>query len=841
MPGFYHQSIEDVLKELGSSLKGLTDAEARKRLALHGQNELREEKISPLKIFVRQLTNPLIYVLFIASAISLAIGGVADCFIILIIIAINSALGFIQEMRAAKSIEALKKLTESSNEVVRDGKAVSIPSSQLVPGDYIILYEGELVTADIRLLDSQGLMVDESAITGESVPVAKHHAAKVPKNAMPYELSNTLLTGTTIVRGFGHGIVAYTGGKTYLASIAEKAQKPSPDPPLIASLKAYSKRYMALVISLCSLMAAIGFFQGRSFLDLSYILVAELVSSIPEGLPIIITLVLTIGALQLSRQKALIRSLPAAETLGSVTVIASDKTGTITEGRLEVKEVFSPEIEELKRIAALCNDAHGKSGDPIDSALSRWVDRYDEIRAKHPRFWSYPFDARYMLMATANEVGGENRLFVKGAFESLEKHADGGQDLKEIQEAFHALLDRGLRVLAFGSGEWRGETDPKQWKIRIVGLVGFMDLPKPSVAEAVASAKKAGIRVKMITGDHPKTAAAVAEQIGISPKGGAYLTGKEIDALSDAELLAALEETTVLARILPEHKFRVVQVLQQGKERVAVTGDGVNDMPALKAADIGIAMGSGTEAAKAVSDMVILDNNLKIIVGAIRSARIIRDNIGKATQYLCATSLMEVAFIAFVIFSNYWLPITAIQILWINLMTGGAVDKVFAFTKEEGDVMARKPRRETVNFIEFPQVVRMAVFCLGMGLFAFFMYLRLLEEEKAPALVSSIVFSMLVVIQWAHGIQEQKETEPFFKNIVNSFRINPYIFLALGAAFGLQSIPIYVFPEFFRCEPMGLSDWTYPLIGFFVSFFFLEARKWIEWLWVAKKKQGSAL
>jgi len=827
-------SIEEVIQFLDSSPQGLKGSEATRRLQKHGKNQLEEKKTSRFKIFARQFANPLIYVLFAASLVSLAISRIHDFFVINAIVAINGILGFIQEWKAENSIEALKKLTESCNEVMRDGKPVSVPSSELVPGDYAILYEGELVTADIRLLDSHGLMVDESAITGESAPVVKHHGAKVKKGALPYELENVLLTGTTIVRGTGHGIVIHTGPNTYLASIAKAAQDPSPDPPLIASLKVYAKRYIVMVLCLICFMGLVGYLQHRSLVDLAYLLIAEIVSSIPEGLPIVITLVLTIGALTLSRNKALIRSLPAAETLGSVTVIASDKTGTITEGKLEVKEVFAKDGDELKAISALCNDAHGKKGDPIDLALSRWVGNYEQARRLCPRIWSYPFDAKLMLMATANEVNGKRRIYVKGAFESLKKLADGKQDFKEIETACHALLDKGLRVLAFGSGEWRGEeTESKQWDIRLVGLIGFMDLPKRGVAEAVASAKRAGIHVIMLTGDHPKTAQAVARQIGIATNGG-YLTGKEIEELSEQELLGALKETTVLARILPEHKYRVVKALQSGAERVAVTGDGVNDVPALKAADIGIAMGSGTGAAKAVSDMVILDNNLKVIVNAIRNARVIRDNIRKATQYLGATSLSEVVFIALVIFTGYSLPITAIQILWINIVTGGVVDKVFAFTKEEGDVMARKPRRSGNHFIDLSQGIRMALFSVGMGTFAFFLYIHLLEVYSSPAVISSIVFCTLVFIQWAHGIQEQKETEPFFKNVWESIRINPYIFLSLGVGVALQCVPIYVFPEFFYSTPLSISDWIYPGIAFIASFLFLELRKWGE-RWIFEK------
>jgi len=825
---FHTLSIEETFKRLESTTQGLSSDEVKRRQKHFGKNVLIEEKISKFKIFLRQFKSGLIYILFVASFVSILIGEWTDFLVINCIILINGLIGFWQEIKAEASITALKKMTESKNQAMRDGKFISIASSELVPGDYIIFHEGEVVTADIRLTESTGLMIDESSMTGESVPIVKDHSAILPENSLPYELVNSLLAGTVVVRGSGHGVVAKTGAKTYLASIAEKAKEASPETPLNKALRYFTRNYIILLVALFFLMGAIGFLQGRAILNISYILLASLVSAVPEGLPIVLTLVMVLGALALSKRQALIRYLPSVETLGSVTIIASDKTGTITEGRLVVKEVYSKELEKLQMIAALCNDSHDGLGDPLDVALSKWVEGYDGIRKEYPRSWTHSFDMRLMLMATAHKINDTEELLIKGAFESLKEKVENKEELQELDNVFSSFLDQGLRVIAFGSGKWENNHDPASWKIKIVGLVGFLDPAKDGVKEAVIAAKKAGVRVVMITGDHPMTAKAVAKEVEIWAENDQILTGKEIEGYSDKRLLEALRVTTVLARILPEHKYRVVKLLQESKEIVAVTGDGVNDVPALKAADIGIAMGGGTEAAKSVSKMVITDNNLRIIVEAIRNARVIARNIRKVIYYLISTSLQEIVLIALAIFSNLPLPLVAIQILWINLVTDGVLDKTFPFIKEEGDVMADRPCRPEKQFFDFRQIIRILSFGIVVGLLCFFLYIHLIEAYEMK-MVSTIIFTSVVFAQWANGIQAQKDSEPFLKNVVRSFTINPLIFWGVALGIVLQCSIIYFAPILFHSVPMDLEHWRYPLLVFFLAFGIVEIRKWIEW------------
>ena len=820
---FHAFSIDQTFQHAATSSDGLSHGEVRRRQKQYGKYALEEGHISFWAIFFRQFHSIPIYILFVASLVSISIGEFVDFTVVMGIIFLNGLIGFWQEVKAEVSIAALKKMTESKNLVVRGGERMFVASSELVPGDYIVFHEGEVVTADIRLVESAGLMIDESSLTGESVPVIKEHDVVLPEHALPYELLNMLLAGTIVVRGSGCGVVIRTGGTTYLASIAEKAKEASPVTPLNKALNVFLRRFVLILVAIFFLLGIVGVSQGREWIDLSYILLAGLVSAVPEGLVVVVTLVMVLGAIALSKKQTLIRYLPSVETLGSVTFLASDKTGTITEGKLIVKEVCSKDEEQLQRIAALCNDANEGIGDPLDIALATWVKDYEGIRKAHPRVWEHPFDTELMLMATINKSHDSEELYIKGAYESLKEKAENPE---EFSSALASFLKQGLRVIALGQGKWDGNEDHSSWKIRLVGIVGFLDPAKVGVRDAVMSAKKAGIHVMMITGDHPTTAQAIAKDVAIWMEHDEVLSGREIEDLLDEDLLKVLQKATVLARVLPEHKYRVVKLLQHAKEIVAVTGDGVNDVPALKAADIGIAMGSGAEAAKSVAKMVITDNNLKVIVEAIRNARIIADNIRKVVYYLVSTSLLEVVLIVLAILSNLPLPLLAIQILWINLIGSGVLDKTFPFAKEEGNVMRRVPRSPEKQFFDRSQIVHIFTFGVLGGLLCFFLYVYLIDLYEPP-LVSTIIFTCVVVAQWANGIQAQKETEPFLKNIRNSFLINPWIYCGIGVGILLQCLVIYWMPELFHLVPMDLVYWLYPLGTFALSFLIVECRKWV--------------
>jgi P-type Ca2+ transporter type 2C len=828
LPEFPHsQTAKEIQDALGTSPAGLSVTEAAVRLDQFGKNILSEEKTSRLALFIHQFNSLLVWILILAAVISLFVADLKDFLVIVFLILVNGFIGFWQELRAETSLEALRNLTRSQSTVIRDGKPVTIPSSDLVPGDCVLLAEGDLVTADLRLVEVSALMVDESPLTGESLPVEKDPDTLVPADAPPYEYTNSALSGTMVVRGSGKGYVVKTGRSTYFAGIAKLAEGQSPQSPFTRAMNYFSRRYILFIVAIFGCVGIVALMQGRPYLQVAYLLVAQMVSAVPEGLPIVVTLVMVVGSLALVRQKTLVRHLPSVETLGSATVIVSDKTGTITEGRLAVQEVHALNRESLLFAAVLCNDAFENLGDPVDLALARWAEGSGEIRVRNPRIWVYPFDTRKKLMATANRTPDGDRFFVKGAWEELRKGAENTEDFTELENVLDSMAGRGLRILAFGAGNWNGEGSGR-WNYRIVGLIGFADPPKTSVAAAVHDAKKAGIRVLMVTGDYAVTAREIARSVGIWEEGDRVLTGPEMELLDDDSLSAALGTTTVLARILPEQKYRIVHVLQQHGEIVTVTGDGVNDVPAIKAADLGIAMGSGTESAKSVAKMVILDNDLSVIVNAIRNGRVIADNIRKVIYYLGSTSISEIILISAAILAGLPLPLLPIQILWVNLVTDGVQDKTFPFIKEEGDVMARKPKKPESQFFDHPQIKRILLFSVVMGLLGFILFIHLLGHFPYKVAVT-IMFTSFVCFQWFNGVQAQKEHEPFFVNLRRSLTINPLIFLGVGAGLLLQLAAIYLVPDWFGTVPLAWDQWLYPVALSLAAFVLVEAVKWSEW------------
>jgi len=819
--------VETIRDALETTPLGLTESEARKRLSEYGKNTLKEEKTSRLILLLRQFQSVLVYILIIAAIISLIVSDVKDFFIIIFIILVNSILGFWQEMKAEASLDALKKLTQSKVTVIRDNTERIIPSEDLVPGDCVMLTEGDLISADIRLFETSALTVDESSLTGESMPVEKDHTAIVDPKSPPYDLINSLLSGTTIVRGSGKGYVVATGKRTYFAEIALLAKERTPDSPFTKAIASFSRQYILLLLVIFALVGIIAFLQGRPLSDIAYLLVAQMVSAVPEGLPIVVTIIMVVGALKLSKRKTLVRYLPAVETMGSTTVIASDKTGTITEGVLTVHEVFALDPKMLTLAATLCNDARGQLGDPIDVALSRWVSGYEEIRKQSPRRWVYPFHTAKRLMATANIVENEELFFIKGAYEELRERADNADALGDVETRIDEMARRGLRVLAFGAGVWKGE-EPASWRFSLVGIIGFIDPPKEGVYDAVRIARKAGVRVIMITGDHLLTAREIARSVQIWKEGDGLLTGPEIAVMNDEDLGVALKKSTVLARILPEHKYRIVKVLQERGEIVTVTGDGVNDVPALRAADLGIAMGSGSEAAKSAAQMVIVDNNLSVIVDAIRNARVIVDNIRKVIYYLVSTSITEIVLISSTVFVGLPLPLLPIQILWINLVTDGVQDKTFPFIEEEGDVMSRPPKSPTRQFFDGRQIRRIMTFGQVMGILSAVMFWYLLGRYPYEITIT-IMFTSVVCFQWINGIQAMQEHEPLLLNIRRSISMNPYLFYGIGLGFVLQMFVIYGIPGVFGVVPLAPEHWLYVISLSLAAFLLVETIKWIEY------------
>ncbi len=826
----HSETIKSLAKALETSREGLDYHKAKINLLLYGRNEIEEEKHNYFLLFLAQFKSPLVYILVTAALLSLFLGNINEGLLIMVIVSINAFIGFWQESKALVSIKALKKLTQSNTQVKRENKIFAIPSAELVPGDVIILSEGDIIPADVRLFETHGLVIDESILTGESIPVEKNAKFLLSKEALPYELHNMALSGTTVTKGKAEGFVVFTAQKTYLASIASRAEEDAVDSPLSKALDVFSQKHMTILLVIIALTAFLALLQGREIFEVIYLIIAELVSAVPEGLPIVVTLVLTIGAMTLSVKKVYVRHLPSVETLGSATVIASDKTGTITEGKLKVKEVFSLHDTFTQAVSALANESIEGKGDPLDTALALWVGKeYKNIREKYPRVNLYPFDAKYRLMASSNIIQEDHRIFVKGAFESLKEFALNTKDFNTLQKEHDKMASDGLRVIALGTGKYTSD-DVDTWKIEIVGLVGFIDPPKRGVLEAVQTAQKAGVKVMMITGDDPLTAVAVAKMVGIYKEDDLVISGKELNRMDDAMLEALLPRVTVWARVLPEHKYRIVKALQKQGEIVAVTGDGVNDVPALKAADLGISMGTGSDAAKSTAKMVLANNNLSVIVDAIKQGRTIASNIRKAVYFLVSTSLDEVILITAAILMTLPLPLYPVQILWINLVSDSALDKTFPFLKDEEDVMKRPPTKLHKQFLDKVQIFRVLYAALAISLSALFLYVWILDSYGKESAISTL-FTVFVIATWINGLQSLKENEPFLKNIKRSLHINPYIFYGIGIGMILQLFAIYALSDVFHTLPLN-SD-SLMIIGLFSLWIFslIEIRKWGEYLW----------
>lgn len=824
--------VEEIFAMLYTSPDGLSKEEVIKRQKEFGKNTIEEDKVSRLSILIEQFKSPLVVILLFASVISFSVGHVGDALLIFLIVCINTLLGFWQELKALTSIEALNKMTESKITVIRENSEMIIASSDIVPGDIILLREGDIVPADLRLTKVEGLSIDESVLTGESVPVSKEANITLPKQTLPYELDNMALSGTIVVRGSATAVAVYTAQHTYIASIASKAQEKSPISPLTKALTIYTRKHLAITFSIILIIGIIAFYQNRNLLEITMLLIAEIVSAIPEGLPIVVTLVLTIGAMTLSRRNVLVRYLPTVETLGSATVIASDKTGTITQGKLVVKESFAIDETFTKIAAALANESNQGKGDPIDTALAQWLGgHFEDIRERFRRTSFYPFDTKHRLMASANIIHAEHKIVVKGAYESLKDFARNTEDFERLEAAHDEFASKGLRVLAFGVGDYESD-DIETWEIDIVGLVGFLDPPKEDVKIAVHTAKNAGIRIMMITGDNALTATAIAKEVGIYSEGDSVLSGPEISELDDEALKAKLSNTSVWARMLPEHKYRIVKLLQECGEIVAVTGDGANDVPALKAADLGIAMGSGAEAAKATAKMILLNNDLSVIIEAIKQGRIIADNIRKSIYFLVSTSIDEIILISGAILMGYPIPLYPLQILWINIVADSALDKTFPFIKEEGDVMKRKPKKNDVQFFDKVQIARTLYASAVIGLLGLYLYHELISTRGYDVAVSTVFTAMIVAI-WVNGLQSLKEHEPFLKNIKISFTINPYLMIGIFIGIILQGGILIFAAELFHAELPNFEASLY-IAGMALSVFSLvELRKWVE-LWYRK-------
>jgi len=839
----WHQlSIAETLENLDSSRFGLSRDEAARRLEVHGFNQLQEApRRLPSAILLGQFADFMIVVLIAAAVIAGVIGEWVDSLVILAIVILNAIIGFVQEYRAEEALAALQKLAAPLATVVRSGQTMIIPAVELVPGDLVRLEAGMVVPADLRLLEAAQLRIEEAALTGESLPVEKQTNPLKTENPALGDRSNLAFRGTIIRYGRGLGVTTATGMTTEIGRIAALLESGSRlASPLQRRLAAFGKRLSLIILAICALVFVAGLWRGEAPLLMLLTAVSLAVAAIPEALPAVVTIALAIGASKLVRVNALVRKLPAVETLGSVTVICSDKTGTLTLNRMTVEEAVPIEGESKTffwQAMALCNDASSGAdgepvGDPTETALLLCAEAAGFaptlLSQSYPRCGELPFDSERRRMTTLHPEGQGYIALTKGAPEALfaVATADG---LAHWEETAARLADAGLRTLAFGLRRFVDYPEPfnvamVEAELTIIGLVGMLDPPRAEAAVAVAECSRAGIVPVMITGDHALTARSIAARLGILGVDGRVVSGPELARMTEAELAAQVGAIRVYARIAPEQKLRIVAALQQQGGCVAMTGDGVNDAPALKQADIGIAMGQGgTDVAREAADMVLLDDNFATIVGAVREGRRIYDNIRKFTRYLLTTNAGEIVAVACAPLFGLPLPLLPIHILWINLMTDALPALALSVEPAEEDVMARPPRPTNES-----------IFAHGLGWHAFWVGLLigvLVLMTQWWAIASddrhwqTLAFSVLCFTQLFHVLAIRSERASLFT--LGLWTNRPLLGAVLLAA-ALQLLVIYVpwCQPIFHTSPLTVGELAGVLAVSSLVFWVVEAEKW---------------
>ncbi|MBI5025876.1 MAG: cation-translocating P-type ATPase [Nitrospirae bacterium] len=871
---WHQKDIEEVIEHLKSSPQGLSMDETKKRLEEYGPNVLKEKKKrTPFMMFLDQFKDFMILVLMAAAVVSGLVGEPKDTIAIIVIVILNAIIGFVQEYRAEKAIAALKMMAAPTATVLRDGMPVNIQASELVPGDIVLLEAGKVVPADMRLIEVAQLKVEEAPLTGESVPVDKH-IKTLHDEMMPLgDRKNMAYKGTIVPYGRGTGVVVSTGMDTELGKIATMLQEEEEvKTPLQKRLTKFGQRLAIAVLAICAIVFGIGLLRGEPPALMFLTAISLAVAAIPEALPAVITISLALGAKKMVKQNALIRKLPAVETLGSVTYICSDKTGTLTLNKMTVEEIYvngeivkseklkvkSEETEKLStfnfqlstlfRAMALNNDAavdkDGKIiGDPTEIALYMASEeagvRKHDLLVEHPRLAEIPFDSDRKCMTTFHrDPEGGIISFSKGAIEVLIDKSTGmltTEGVKDIdKKEIHRVNDRmaadGLRVLGIAMRRWDdlpADMTPAnvEAELTILGLVGIMDPPREEAREAVAICKSAGIKPVMITGDHPITARAIAKRLGILEDDlKAIITGRELEKLSLEEFEEKVEHVRVYARVAPEQKLKIVKALQDKGQFVAMTGDGVNDAPALKRADIGIAMGiTGTDVSKEASHMILIDDNFATIVKAVKEGRKIYDNIRKFVKYLLTTNSGEIWTLFLAPLVGLPIPLLPIHILWINLMTDGLPALALSVEPEEGDLMKRPPRHPKESI--FAHGLGLHAIWVGLLMAGIVLFVQAWSIKTEHAHWQTMVFTVLCLTQLGHVLAIRSEKESLFK--IGLFTNKPLLTaVLLSFVFQMATIYIPALNPIFKTEPLSPGELIFTLALSSVVFVAVEIEKW---------------
>jgi Ca2+-transporting ATPase len=808
-------SPEEALKELDSNPNGLDDAAVKQRLEKYGSNELKaKKKTTALLIFIRQFFDVMILVLALAAVISYFIGELADTIVILIILVLNAVIGFVQEYRAEKAIDALKNTAAPSSHVIRNGNTIKIATSNIVPGDIVILEAGDIVPADIRLLETNALRINEASLTGESNPVDKSTKSLKEEDSPLGDRINMAFKGTQITSGQGKGLVATTGMQTELGKIADMLDKAESTTPLQKRLSHFSKRLTIIIIGLCVALFFIGFLRGEEVTRMLLTSISLAVAAIPEALPAVVTISLALGAKRMLKQQVLIRKLYAVETLGSITFICTDKTGTLTKNEMVVREVWvndEKKKEELLQAMSLNHSVkknkEGKlSGDPTEIAMVEYAKQYKEYKLVK----EIPFDSERKAMTTIHERDGKLWVITKGAVEAIARINRSEELVNEIKEEEEKMAAEGMRVIGFSAkeiGELPEEINPESIEkdMHFIGLVGLIDPPREEAKAAIHDCKTAGIVPVMITGDHPLTAASIARQIGIiEKKEEEVVTGRELQKKDDEKLKNEVERIRVYARVSPEQKLKIIEGLQEQGQFVAMTGDGVNDAPSLKKANIGVAMGiTGTDVAREAAHMILLDDNFATIVKAVKTGRRIYDNIRKFIKYILTGNAAEIWIIFLAPLLGMPIPLLPVQILWVNLVTDGLPALALAAEGAEKDIMKRPPRKSGESI--FAKGLGIHILWVGIFIGVLNLFTQWFAMKSSTSHWQTIVFSVLCFSQLWHVMAIRSETRSLFRMGIMS---NKPLLLAVSATILLQLAVIYLplLNNFFHTQPLTLVE-----------------------------------
>ncbi len=887
-PAWHTLEIAEVVRRLDTDpVRGLSSTEAEARLARYGPNQLEQGRgPSALLMFLRQLTEPLILLLIAAAIISaLVTHELTDSAVIAVIVILSALLGFSQERRAHQALEALRALSEPSARVLRDGEPVEIPAAQLVPGDVLLVDAGIRMMADARLVEEASLEVDEGSLTGEAYPVCKQLEALPDPHVPLGDCDNCLFGGTVVTRGRGRALITATGMNTELGKIAKLLETTTESTtPLQRRLHRVGKTLIVVALLICAAVVVAGLLRQHTLQEMFLTAVALAVAAVPEGLPAVITIALALGAQQMVRRNALIRRLPAVETLGSVTVICTDKTGTLTEGAMRPARLWtadgagesSPTRAELLRALVLCNDAYlpvteagepdwGRAtGDPTEIALlaaglAADLQR-DELVAAYPRLGEIPFDSDRKRMTTIHPLpegaGAACFAAVKGAPDLVvarcsrvrlgeETHPLDAPTRERILTEVSEMSAEGLRVLAAACAPLEGVPEDKspdhvERDLVFLGLVALQDPPRPEAAPAVARAREAGIHTVMVTGDYAATAAAIAEAVGLRRPEGRVMEGRELAELSVEELAELAPEIDVYARVSPADKVKVVEAWQHRGEIVAVTGDGVNDAAALQRAEIGTAMGiAGTQVAKDAADMVLLDDNFATIVAAVEQGRMIYDNLRKFIRYLLGTNTGEIWTIFGSILLGWPLPLIPVQILFVNLVTDGLPALALGFEPAEGDVMRRPPRSPRESLLARGLGAHVVWVGLLMGVLTLGLFYRSWGQWQDLAHARTLAFFVLAGLQMAHVLAIRLERTPALGR--SSFT-NPRLLGAVAITLSAQLAVTYWGPlqKVFGTTGLSLEDLGWAAAACVLLFTAVEAEKGFHAAKARRRAAGAA-